>query len=102
MHERDHRPVQRGGHAQALTLGDPVTDLSLAAELNYFRLSRDRYFIPFAVKVPGSEIALAKSKGASQTEFDFIGQVRDDHQKLVSVVRDGIKIKLDDWSMPEA
>jgi hypothetical protein len=80
---------------QALLLGDPVTDLSLSAEVNYFRLSRDRYFVPFAVKVPGSEIALAKSKGASQTEFDFIGQVRDDHQKLMSVVRDGIKIKLD-------
>jgi VWFA-related protein len=80
---------------QALMLGDPVTDLTLSAEVNYFRLSRDRYFVPFAVKVPGSEIALAKSKGASQTEFDFIGQVRDDHQKLMSVVRDGIKIKLD-------
>ncbi len=80
---------------QAIMLGDPVTDLTLSAELNYFRLSRDRYFIPFAVKIPGAEIALAKSKGAAQTEFDFIGQVRDDHQKLVSVVRDGIKIKLD-------
>jgi hypothetical protein len=80
---------------QALVLGDPVTDLSLTAELNYFRLSRDRYFVPFAVKIPGSEIALAKSKGAAQSEFDFIGQVRDDHQKLLSVVRDGIKIKLD-------
>ena len=80
---------------QAIMLGEPVTDLTLTAELNYFRLSRDRYFIPFAVKIPGSEIALARSKGAAQTEFDFIGQVRDDHQKLVSVVRDGIKIKLE-------
>ena len=79
---------------QALMLGDPVTDLSLSAEIDYFRLSRDRYFVPFSVKIPGSEIALAKSKGNEQTEFDFIGQVRDEHTKLVSVVRDGIKIKL--------
>jgi VWFA-related protein len=79
---------------QALLLGDPVTDLSLSAEIDYFRLARDRYFVPFSVKIPGSEIALAKSKGNEQTEFDFIGQVRDEHTKLVSVVRDGIKIKL--------
>ena len=50
--------------------------------------------MPFSVKIPGAEIALAKSKGNAQTEFDFIGQVRDEHDKLVSVVRDGIKIKL--------
>jgi VWFA-related protein len=80
--------------SQALMLGDPVTDLSLTAELDYFRLARDRYFVPFSVKIPGSEIALAKSKGNAQTEFDFIGQVRDTHDKLVAVVRDGIKIKL--------
>src|SRR5579863_5313191 len=79
---------------QALMLGDPLTDLSLTGELDYFRLARDRYFIPFAVKIPGSEIALAKKKGNAQTEFDFIGQLRDEHSKLISVVRDGIKIKL--------
>jgi len=80
--------------AQALMLGDPLTDLSLTAELDYFRLARDRYFVPFSVKIPGAEIALAKSKGNAQTEFDFIGQVRDDHDKMVAAVRDGIKIKL--------
>ncbi len=79
---------------QALMLGDPLTDLSLSAELDYFRLAKDRYFVPFSVKIPGAEIALAKKKGAAQTEFDFIGQVRDEHSKLVAVVRDGIKIKL--------
>jgi VWFA-related protein len=79
---------------QALLLGDPLTDLSLNGELDYFRLARDRYFVPFSVKIPGSEIALAKSRGNAQTQFDFIGQVRDEHSKLVGVVRDGIKIKL--------
>jgi VWFA-related protein len=80
--------------AQALMLGDPLTDLSLTAELDYFRLARDRYFVPFSVKIPGSEIALAKSKGNAQTEFDFIGQVRDEHDKMIAAVRDGIRIKL--------
>ena len=80
--------------SQALMLGDPLTDLSLTAEIDYFRLARDRYFVPFSVKIPGSEIALAKRRGNAQTEFDFIGQVRDEHAKLIAVVRDGIKIKL--------
>lgn len=79
---------------EALMLGDPLTDLSLSGEVDYFRLARDRYFVPFSVKIPGSEIALAKSKGNATTEMEFIGQLRDPHSKLVGVVRDGIKIKL--------
>jgi VWFA-related protein len=79
---------------QALMLGEPLTDLSLSGELDYFRLARDRYFVPFSVKIPGAEIALAKSKGKARTEFEFIGQLRDEHSKLAGVVRDGIQVKL--------
>jgi hypothetical protein len=86
---------------QALMLGDPMTDLSLNGEIDYFRLARDRYFIPFSVKIPGSEIAMAKSKGAAVTQFDFIGQVRDEHSKLVGVVRDYIRIKLGEQTAAE-
>lgn len=87
--------------AQALMLGDPLTDLSLTGELDYFRLARDRYFVPFSVKIPGSEIALAKSKGKAETEFDFIGQIRDQHDKMIAAMRDGIKIKLSDQTAAE-
>jgi VWFA-related protein len=85
---------KEGQLEQALMLGDPMTDLSLTGEYDYFRLARDRYFVPFSVRIPGSEIALAKSKGNSQTELEFIAQLRDEHDKLVGVVRDGLKIKL--------
>jgi VWFA-related protein len=87
---------KEGQLEQALMLGDPMTDLSLTAEVDYFRLARDRYFVPFSVRIPGSEIALAKSKGNSKTELEFIAQLRDDHDKLVGVVRDGLPIKLAD------
>jgi VWFA-related protein len=80
---------------EALALGDPITDLPLALEVNYFRLGRDRYFVPVAVKIPGSEISLARRGGHEETEFDFIGQVRDGKGKIAAVVRDGIKVKLD-------
>lgn len=80
--------------AEALMLGDPVTDMSLAMEVDYFRLARDRYFVPLAVKIPGSEIELARHGGADTTRLDFIGQVKDQKGTLVGNVRDNIEIKL--------
>ena len=72
---------------QALTLGDPITDLTLAAEVNYFRLARDRYFVPLSVKIPGSEIALAKSKGNAKTDLDFIAQVKNTKDQIVAQIK---------------
>lgn len=79
---------------EALLLGDPVTDLSLALEVNYFRQSRDRYFVPVSVKIPGSDIELAKKSGAESTRLDFIGQVKDAKGNLQGTVRDEITVKL--------
>ncbi len=86
---------------QALILGDPITDLTLAAEVNYFRLARDRYFVPFSVKIPGSEIALAKSKGNAKTDLDFIAQLRDNKDQIRSQVADGITIQLAQSSLTD-
>ncbi len=62
---------------EALMLGDPVTDLTVALEVNYFRLAKDRYFVPVSVKIPGSDIELARKGGAETTRLDFIGEVKD-------------------------
>ena len=62
---------------EALMLGDPVTDLTMALEVNYFRQARDRYFVPVSLKIPGSDIELARKGGAESTRLDFIGEVRD-------------------------
>jgi len=79
---------------EALMLGDPVTDLSLALEVNYFRLARDRYFVPVSLKIPGSDVELARKGGAESTRLDFIGQVRDAKGMLQGTVRDEIMVKL--------
>ena len=79
---------------EALMLGDPVTDLTVAAEINYFRQAKDRYFVPVSVKIPGSDIDLARKSGAESTRLDFIGEVRDAKGMLQGTVRDDISVKL--------
>jgi len=79
---------------EALMLGDPVTDLSVAVEVDYFRLARDRYFVPVTVKIPGSELELAKHGGAESTKIDFIGEVKDAKGVTQANVRDYQEIKL--------
>jgi VWFA-related protein len=79
---------------EALMLGDPVTDLTVAVEVNYFRLGRERYFVPVSVKIPGSDIELARKGGAESTRLDFIGEVKDSKGVLQGTVRDDIAVKL--------
>jgi len=79
---------------EALMLGDPVTDLSLGVEVNYFRQAKDRYFVPVSVKIPGTDIELARKGGAESTRLDFIGEVRDARGMIQGTVRDEITVKL--------
>jgi len=78
----------------ALMLDDPITELTIALEVDYFQLNRAEYFVPVAIKIPGSELALAKRGGAEHTVIDFIGEVKDEYGTTVSNVRDKVDIKL--------
>jgi VWFA-related protein len=78
----------------ALLLGDPITDLTLALEVSYFQLNRAEYFVPVAVKIPGRELTLARKRGADHTVIDFIGEVKDNFGVTISNVRDKVDIKL--------
>ena len=78
----------------ALMLGNPVTDINIAMEVNYFQLNSAEYFVPVAVKIPGSELALARHGGASETLIDFIGEVKDDFGNTIQNLRDKLAIKL--------
>jgi VWFA-related protein len=85
----------------ALMLGDPITELTIAMEVGYFQLNRAEYFAPVVVKVPGSELALAKKGGAEHTLLDFIGEVKDEFGTTVSNVRDKVDVKLSDNTAAE-
>jgi len=85
----------------ALMLGDPITELTIAMEIGYFQLNRAEYFAPVVVKIPGSELALAKKGGAERTLLDFIGEIKDEFGTTVSNVRDKADIKLSDETAAE-
>ncbi len=79
---------------EALTLGDPVSELPLALEVDYFRVAKERYSIPISVKIPGSAIGLQKKGAKATAQLDFVGQVRDAAGKLITGVKDNITVKL--------
>jgi VWFA-related protein len=85
----------------ALMLGDPVTELTIAMELDYFQLNRAEYFVPMFVKIPGRELALARKGGAERTVIDFIGEVRDEYGTAIQNVRDKVDVKISDATAAE-
>jgi hypothetical protein len=84
---------------EAFMLGDPITELTMAMEVNYFQLNRAEYFVPIAIKIPGNELALAKRGGAEHTLIDFLGEIRSGGP--ANNVRDKIDIKLSDATAAE-
>jgi VWFA-related protein len=86
----------------ALMLEDPITELTIAMEVDYFQLNRAEYFVPIVVKIPGRELALAKRGGAEHTLIDFVGEIKDlVGGTTVSNVRDNVNIKLSDATAAE-
>ncbi len=86
----------------ALMLSDPITELTIAMEIDYFQLNRAEYFVPIIVKIPGHELALARKRGAEHTLIDFIGEIKDDYGGMtVTNLRDKVDIKLSDTTAEE-
>jgi VWFA-related protein len=79
---------------EALMLQNPLTEINMAMEVNYFQLNSAEYFVPVAVKIPGNELALARRGGANETLIDFIGEVKDDFGNTIQNLRDKLDIKL--------
>ena len=72
-------------------LENPITDITIALELNYFQLNSAEYFIPVAVKMPGSELVLAQRRGAKRMTLDVIVEVKDDY----GITQQNMRDKLD-------
>jgi hypothetical protein len=87
---------------EALMLEDPITELTIAMEIDYFQINRAEYFVPIMVKIPGRELALAKRRGADYTRIDFIGEIKDlIGGTTVTNIRDSVDKKLSDQTAAE-
>jgi VWFA-related protein len=86
----------------ALMQGDPWTDLTVAVEINYFQLNKAEYYLPIMVKIPGSELVLAKKRGADTASIDFVGEIKDDYGgTTVENIRDHVDFKVSDKTAEE-
>ncbi len=48
--------------SQALLSDNPITDLPMAVEVDYFRLAKGKYFVPITVKIAGSALTFKKKE----------------------------------------
>jgi hypothetical protein len=85
----------------ALMLQDPITDLTISMEINYFQLNRAEYYVPLMIKIPGSELALARRRGAEHTIIEFIGEIKDDYGSTIQNIRDHIDMSLSNETAAE-
>lgn len=81
--------------AEALRFEDPITDIPIAMELHYFRISEAEYFVPISVRMPGSDFARARPNGASRVVIDVVSEIKDEHGTTMRNLRDKLEFGLD-------
>jgi hypothetical protein len=79
---------------EALMLENPITDITIALELNHFQLSRSEYFVPVAAKIPASELELAQRRGGRRLTLDFLVEIKDAYGATQRNMRDRMEIPL--------
>jgi VWFA-related protein len=86
---------------QALLSENPVTDLPMAVEVDYFRTDKGKYFVPVTVKIPGSALSFRNKGTKAATELDFLANVLDARSRPVATVRDTIPLKVSETTAGE-
>ena len=85
----------------AFVMAEPVTDLAIAAEVDFFRQNNAEYFAPITLRIPGSALTPAKKSGAQTTTLEFFGEIKDDFGTTVSLFRDAMEVRLADATVTE-
>jgi VWFA-related protein len=78
--------------AEALRVEDPITEIPMAMEVNYFQISSAEYFVPISVRMPRNELTRSTNAGASSVEIDMIGEIKDSFGVTMRNMRDQIEI----------
>lgn len=79
---------------EALRLEDPITDIPMAMEVNYFQLNRAEYFVPVSVRMPGSELLQPRARGISRAQIDMIGEIKDEYGVTIQNAKDKLEFRV--------
>jgi hypothetical protein len=90
----DSTPDVERAIEQALKSREPSTDITLLAEVNYFRLNKAEYFVPITIKIPGMQ--LANNGYARRLFLDFSFEVSDESGAVVQNFREAVDVRLSD------
>jgi VWFA-related protein len=80
---------------EALKAEDPITDIPMAVEVNYFQISSAEYFVPVSVRMPGSELTRPRPNGETRAVIDMIGEIKDEYGVTLRNSKDKLQFKLD-------
>ena len=80
---------------EAMRLEDPITDIPMAIEVNYFQISSAEYFLPVSVRMPGSELARPRPSGSTKADIDILAEIKDEHGVTMRNSRDRLEFRLD-------
>jgi VWFA-related protein len=87
---------------EALRLEDPITEIPIAVEVNYFQVSSAEYFVPISVRMPGSELARPRPAGDTKAVIDMLAEIKDEYGVTMRNSRDRIEFKLGSAAAIEA
>ena len=73
----------------------PAMDVAVYMQAMYFRGDENKFFVPIALVVPGSQIHILKSGDKDKANIDILGQVKNAQGIAVGNVRDTVKLALD-------
>lgn len=80
---------------EALKAEDPITDIPMAVEVNYFQISGAEYFVPVSVRMPGSELTRPRPNGDTRAVIDMIGEIKDEYGVTIRNSKDLLQFRLD-------
>jgi hypothetical protein len=90
--QHTHREDRENQLEQELASDLPSTDLPVFLSAGYFRLGRNKFFVPVSIVVPGSEIPFTRSKEQDRATIDVLGVVLDPAKRQMARVRDTVKL----------
>src|SRR5260221_9023382 len=78
-----------------MRLEDPIPEIPMAIEINYFQLAPAEYYVRVSVRMPGRELTRAVRGGAARADIDVLAEIKDLYGVTIRNSKDLIQFRLD-------